>query len=178
MSRIPAIDPQSASGETAELFKTAEKNMGAVPNIIRVLGNSPAALKAYLTLSDILSETGFDAKEREAIALAVAGANGCNYCASAHSYISQSLKVSDDEIQRRLRGETEDPRLQAALTFARTLVEKKGWADDADLQAARDAGLGDKEIIELVALTVANFLTNYTNHVAETEVDFPEVSAR
>ncbi|MDZ7670882.1 MAG: hypothetical protein U5Q16_16195 [Gammaproteobacteria bacterium] len=72
MSRIPAIDPQSASGETAELFKTAEKNMGAVPNIIRVLGNSPAVLKAYLTLSDILSETSFDPREREAIALTVA----------------------------------------------------------------------------------------------------------
>jgi uncharacterized peroxidase-related enzyme len=175
MSRIPAVDPDTATGETAELFDAAKKKMGGVPNVLRVLGNSPAALKAYLTLSDVLAGTSFDAREREAIALAVAGANRCGYCAAAHSFISKNLKVSDDEIQRRLRGETDDARLQAALTFARTLVEKKGWADDQDLAAAREAGLGDREIVEIVALTVANILTNYTNHVADTDVDFPEV---
>lgn len=176
MSRIPAIDPSTATGATAELFAAAQKKMGAVPNVLRVLGNSPAALNAYLTLSDVLSGTRFDAREREAIALAVAGANECGYCASAHGFISRNLKVSDVEIRQHLRAESDNPRLNAALRFARAVVDRKGWAGDADLVRARDAGLTNQEIVEIVALTAANILTNYTNHIAATEIDFPPVA--
>ena len=46
---------------------------------------------------------------------------------------------------------------------------------DADLQAARAAGLNDAEIIEVVQHVALNILTNYTNNVAQTVIDFPEV---
>lgn len=173
MSRIPTIDPTTATGRTAELFSAVQKKMGAVPNVLRVLGNSPAALGAYLALSDTLSSSQFDAREREAIALAVAGANDCEYCASAHGFISRNLKVSDDDIQRHLRAESGDARLNAALRFSKAVVDRKGWAGEEELDAARQAGLTDQEIVEIVALTVANILTNYTNHIAGTEIDFP-----
>lgn len=176
MSRIDPINPDAATGKTAELFEAARKKMGAVPNLLRVLGHSPAALEAYLTLSDVLANTRFDAREREAIALTVAGANACDYCASAHGFISSNLKVSDEEIRKRLQGQSEDARLQAALTFAKAVVDKKGWVDDDDLQAVRNGGLETAEIIDIVALTVVNILTNYTNHVAQTEIDFPKIA--
>ena len=176
MSRIAPIDPNTATGPTAELFETAKQKMGGVPNVLRVLGNSAAALKAYLTLSDVLAETSFNAREREAIALTIAGANDCNYCASAHGFISRNLKVSDSEVRQHLRGESDQPRLNAALRFAKAVVDKKGWAGDEDLASARDGGLTDQEIIEIVALTAANILTNYANHIADTEIDFPALA--
>ena len=39
----------------------------------------------------------------------------------------------------------------------------------------REAGYGDGEISEIVANVAKNIFTNYFNHVAQTEVDFPEV---
>lgn len=173
MSRITTIDPKTANGKTAELFDLVQQKMGKVPNVLRVLGNSPAALQAYLALSDALAGSRFNAREKEAIALTVAGANDCAYCASAHGFISRSLKVSDADIQGHLQAESSDPRLNAALQFARAVVDRKGWAGEQDLDAARQAGLSDQEIVEVVALTVANLLTNYINHVAGTEIDFP-----
>lgn len=178
MSRIPAVDPESASGKTKELFETAKKKMGGVPNILRVMGNSPVSLNAYLTLSGIVAESEFDAAEREAIALAIASANNCDYCASAHTAISKDLKVSDDKISEYLKGKASDERLQAAITFAKSVVDNKGWVGDDGVQEARDGGLSDKEIMEVVTISVLNILTNYTNHVAGTEIDFPEVKAK
>lgn len=175
MSRINAIDPENATGETRELFDAAKEKMGGVPNVLRVLGNSPAALKAYLTLGEILGNTAFDAREREAVALTVAAANGCNYCASAHTAISKSLKVSDDDIESQLEARSDDARLQSTLQFAKTVVEKRGWVSDADLEQARGAGLEDSEIMDVIAIVILNMLTNYSNHVAETDIDFPEV---
>ena len=37
----------------------------------------------------------------------------------------------------------------------------------------REAGYGDGELVELVALVALNVLTNYLNEVAQTDIDFP-----
>ena len=98
--------------------------MGAVPNLTKVMANQPAVLDAFLGLGDALSKGSFDPKTREAIALTVAGANTCDYCASAHSAISQSLKVEQSEIDLHLKGQSSDPKLTALLTFANAVVKR------------------------------------------------------
>lgn len=175
MQRLNSIDPTTATGEAKELLDNVQKKLGATPNVLRTLANSPAALKAYLGTSEALSSGRFDAKTREAIALTVAGVNGCAYCASAHTAISKGLKVEASEIQRRLEGHSADPMLDAALVFAGKVVEKQGWVSDEDIHDVRAAGHDDELITEIVANVVANILTNYLNHVANTEIDFPEV---
>ena len=175
MQRLTSIDPDTATGEAKELLDAIQQKLGMTPNVLRALANSPAALKAYLGTGEALAGGRFDTKSREAIALAVAGANDCEYCASAHTAISKGLKVDDPEIQRRLDGHSADPALDAALVFARKVVDTQGWVDDEDLRAVRAAGHDDELITEIVANVVANILTNYINHVADTEIDFPKV---
>lgn len=125
-----------------------------------------------------MSRGRLDAKSREAIALAVAGANHCAYCASAHAAISRSLKVEDSEIGLRLDGHSSEPALDAALVFAGRIVETQGFVSDADLAAVRGAGHDEETIVEIVAHVVANIFTNYLNHIAQTEIDFPLVELK
>lgn len=178
MTRLTQISDDQANPAAAELFGAIKSNVGMVPNLYRVLANEPAALKATLTFGQELDKGSFDKKTREAIALTVAGANNCDYCASAHSAISKSLKVDDAEIVSRLRGKSSDTKLQAILTFANEVVETRGFVSDAQLRSAKDAGLNDGEIVETIVNVVANILTNYVNHIAQTEIDFPEVKAQ
>jgi len=175
MPRLSPIDPAVTSGETKALLDGVQQKLGVTPNVIRTLANSTAALKAYLGFGEALAGGRFDARSREALALTVAGANDCEYCASAHSAISKGLKVDDLEIERRLGGHASDAALDAALVFARQVVEKRGFVSDADIAAVRSAGHDDEAITEIVANVVANILTNYVNHVAQTEIDFPKV---
>lgn len=95
MPRITQVDPAQAQGETKNLFDAVQGKMGAVPNLIRVMGNQPAVLNAYLANSAALQDGTFDAQTREAIALVTAGFNSCGYCASAHTYIAKSLNVDE-----------------------------------------------------------------------------------
>lgn len=178
MPRIKQISDTDAAPATASLLTAINGKVGMTPNLYRVLANEPAALKAALTFNETLGEGSFDPKTREAIALTVAGANNCDYCASAHSAISANLKVDAGEINKRLNGKSSDPKIQAVLTFSKAVVDERGFVSDAELQAARDAGLSDGEIVETVVNVVANILTNYVNHVAQTDIDFPEVKAR
>ena len=175
MSRLTQIADADASQEAAGLFAAIKSKVGVVPNLYRVMANEPAVLAAALGFNEALGKGSFDAKTREALALAVAGENACDYCASAHSAISRSLKVDDAEIASRLKGRSADPKLNAILSFAVAVVEKRGLVSNDDLAKAREAGLTEGEIVETVAATVANILTNYINHVAQTEIDFPVV---
>ena len=142
------------------------------------MANQPAVLEAFLALGGALAKGAFDPKTREAIALAVAGANSCDYCASAHSAISRSLKVDPKEIEHRLAGRSDDPKLQALLLFARKIVDSRGLVSDVDIAAVKAAGYDDAAITEVTANVVANIFTNYINHVADTEIDFPVVRTR
>ncbi len=175
MPRINPVDLDTAEGQTRTLLDAIRKKYGRIPNLLATLAQAPAALDAYLGLGRALGGGSLDAGLREQIAVAVAGANSCGYCASAHTAIGTSVGVDAAELEANLRGEAAEPRTQAALDFALVIVEKRGRASDDDLQRVRDAGFGDGEITEIVVNVVANIFSNYFNHVAQTEIDFPVV---
>ncbi len=175
MPRIHPIDPDTAGGKTRTILEGIRKKSGRVPNLLATLAQSPASLNAYVGLGQALGGGSLDAGLREQIAVAVAGANNCGYCASAHTAIAKSVGVDAGELAANLRGIAGDARTQATLDFAIAIVEKRGWVSDDDLQRVRDAGFGDGEITEIVVNVVANIFTNYFNHVAQTEIDFPVV---
>jgi uncharacterized peroxidase-related enzyme len=175
MTRIDAVDPRTATGEAKTLLDAVEKKMGMVPNLTRGLAHSPAALEGYLSLMGALSKGELTPRQREQIALAVAEANGCDYCLSAHSAIGGRLGLDEAEMRRNRRSESADTRTNALLRLARRVVDTRGEVSDGDLKTARASGLGDGEIVEVVAHVALNVLTNYFNRLANTEIDFPVV---
>ncbi|MFG0305479.1 MAG: carboxymuconolactone decarboxylase family protein [Phycisphaerales bacterium JB040] len=175
MPRITPVDHASATGTQKELLDGVKKKIGKVPNLLGTMAHSPAVLKTYLALGDTLGEASLSAGFREQIAVAVAGANRCGYCASAHTAIGKGAGVSGDELARNLKGEASDAKTQAALDFARAVVAKRGFVEDSDFASVREAGFNDGQILEIITVVVANILTNYLNHAIETDIDFPKV---
>lgn len=173
MSRITQISDGDVQPEAAQLFEAIKSKVGKVPNLYRVAANQPAALSGLLSLGEELGKGSFDAKTREAIALAVAHANNCDYCDAAHTAISKSLRVADVDVEAHRNGRAQDVRTNAILNLSVAIVEKQGFVSNEDLSAARAANLTDSDIIETVANVVANIFTNYLNHVAQTDIDFP-----
>lgn len=177
MARLIQILDSSADAETSGIFDAIRRKIGMVPNLYRVAANRPAVLRALLSANDSLSGGSFDAHTREAIALAVAKRNACDYCASAHSAIAAGLKIDADTIRDHLAGHAADARLQAILTLAVAIVDRRGRLADSELGTARAAGLSDADIVEILGNVVVNIFTNYLNHAADTDIDFPVVTA-
>lgn len=175
MNRIAQLDPTQATGKTRQLLDGVQAKLGLVPNLFRVLGNSPAALEGYLNFSGALAGGVLNAQVREQIALAVAEINYCGYCLSAHTYIGGKAGLNEKQIADARHAAAASDKTDAILKLARSVIVQRGEVSDADFQAARTAGLNDAEIVETVAHVSLNTLTNYLNHVARTVVDFPEV---
>lgn len=177
MSRltIPARDAAPAASQP--LFDAVEKSLGLVPNLFLLVGQSPAALEGLLGLNGALGKA-LDGQMRERIALAVAQANGCDYCLSAHAYLGENFaRLDPAEIARNRTGHSADPRADAALVFAARVLENRGRVSDGDLASVKLAGYDEAEIVEIVALVAVNIFTNYVNNVAQTDIDFPVVRA-
>ncbi len=174
MARIePNTNP---SEDTKKKLEAIEAKLGVVPNIFKTFAHSPAVLNFYMQGSGALGDTSVSGKLRESIALAVAGANSCDYCASAHTKIGEGTGLSAEELKLNLSGKSADPKNQAALDFSLLLVEERGNVNDNDVQALRDAGFTEGEVLEIVAVVSFNIFTNYFNHVVDTNIDFPLVS--
>lgn len=173
MQRIPAADLSKTAGRTREQLDTVQRKMGRVPNLHATMANSPAVLNAYMRLHDALSQTSLDTRLRELLAVAVAAENGSDYCVAVHTETGRNLKVAEEELHRAQDGESSDPKTLAALRFAKALVQKRGRVSDGEVAALKAAGFGNAAVLEIVASTVMNIFTNYTNHVAATKMDFP-----
>jgi uncharacterized peroxidase-related enzyme len=160
-------------------LRAVKKQLGSVPNLFRVIANSPSALEGYLGLNGALAKGKLGGAMRERIALAIAEINGCDYCLAAHSYLAKNLaRLDDAEIAANRDGSSYDAKSNAAVRFAVQVAAERGQVANNDLEAVRATGLGDAEIIEIVLHVALNTLTNYVNEVAQTDIDFPKVAAR
>jgi uncharacterized peroxidase-related enzyme len=179
MSRIPTPPSIAASPAASQpLLQAVEKQLGSVPNLFRLVANSPAALEGYLGMMGALAKGALPAATRERIALAVAEVNGCDYCLAAHAYLGKNLaRLDDAEIAANRAGTSGDAKADAAVRFAVQVARERGHVGDAALQGVRAAGWSDAQVIEIVQHVALNTWTNYINEVAGTEIDFPAVPA-
>ena len=118
MNRITPLDPRQATGKTKALFEGVQAKLGAVPNLLRTIGNSSAALEGYLNFSGALAGGKLSAQEREQIALTVAETNLCSYCLSAHTFIGSKLGLGQDEIADARRATATHAKTDAVLKLA------------------------------------------------------------
>lgn len=175
MSRIQLVNPAATSPDRKVLLDQIAQAFGATPNMFRVVANSPAALKSMWGSFGALGSGVISAKLGEQIAVAVADRNACEYCLAAHTALGRKAGASVEEMAAAQRGESTDSPTAAALRFALKLANDRGNVSDADMQAMRQAGFNDEQIVEILAHVALNLFTNYVNVAFAVPVDFAPV---
>ncbi len=175
MPLLNTIDPATATGKAKEIFDGPLK--GKHLNIFKGMANSPAALQAYLGMAGTLGEGSFSSAEQEIIALVTAEKNTCDYCLAAHTYMGKAAGLSEGQTVEARPGHLADAKLNALATFTAALLDKKGFADEGDISAFKQAGYTDEHVVEAIANVGLNFYTNFFNHVNGTDVDLPAAPA-
>ena len=153
----------------ARVGAIAEKS-GFVPNVFRALARRPAELRAFLDYHDALmnSDEGLSRAERELVVVATSGANHCTYCVVAHGAILR-VRTKDPEIADRVAtnpgGVELSRRERAIVDLALLFATDSASLTEADLDAARAAGLTDEEIWDVGAITALFAMSNRLAHL-------------
>jgi uncharacterized peroxidase-related enzyme len=175
---LTAVNPDQTTGKAKDLLSAVKAKLGMAPNMMRTMANSPAVLEGYLNFNAALGGGELPTGLREQIALAVAEANSCEYCLSAHTALGKMAGLKPEQVSQSRDAAASDPKADAALKFAVSVVNSRGAVTDAEFSKVRAAGFSEGEVAEILAHVAINVFTNYFNKAALTVVDFPKVEAR
>jgi len=168
IARLHVPDEEDVSDEVKELWAGPRERLGFVPNVLRVFALRPRHLLAWWAYYDELmrEESGLTKAQREMIAVVVSAANRCHYCIVSHSAALRKLTKEPDFVDRLATGYKYadlEPRDRAMLDFAVKLTEASDRCTDEDVEALRDAGWNDEEIMDITQVAA---MFNFTNRLA------------
>ena len=162
----------TAPAASADILNSVQKAWGFVPNLHRVLAESPAALEAYSALWSIAEKTSFTPQERNIVYLAIIYENECTYCMAGHTNLSRMAKVDDDAIAAVRDGRPiADAKLEALRVFAAKTTRQRGVVSQAEVAEFKAAGYDNRAALDVLVLAATKLISNYTNHLAQTPVD-------
>jgi uncharacterized peroxidase-related enzyme len=171
---MPRILPVTGDHPSRSTLDAIAKQLGVVPNLFATIAHSPESLAMLLTATADLAKGALSAREIELVNVYTSELNGCGYCVSAHTALGKRAGIAGEEIDRARLGVAASPREQAILGLVRRVVRTGGASAGTELAAAREAGVTDRELVEVLAHVALKTFTNAVALVAQTEIDFPK----
>lgn len=159
------------------VFDHVQSDFGMVPNLFATIGYSENALTSYLAFQQAQTKGSFNAKEREAVFLAVSQVNGCQYCLAAHTAVGKMSGFSEDETVQLRAGTHPNRKLTVTTRLAAGITRHHGRPEPQLLEDFFALGYGEKELIDLVALVADKTFANYVHNLTQVPVDFPAAPA-
>ena len=161
-SRIPLLEREQVTPETAALYDRLYAERGCVPNMFKGLANVPdLMLGVVMLLKPLMGEGALPRWYKELIATRVAALNHCEYCVSAHRYLAAEFGASAEQIasvdDARTGGFERGPfteKEKAGLRYA-GLVHTSGHAINEAAFEAVSKHFGTAELVELTAVAAA-----------------------
>ena len=173
MSWIRIIDRAAAQGRLRALYERLQGPGGRIDNIMKVHALRPHTLDGHMSLyRSVLHHAGNRLQRDwlETLGVYVSHLNRCSYCVE-HHFAGLRRLLDDDVRAHQIREALEsgelagafDEREQAMLRYARELTRQPPAVVQGQVEALREAGLEEGEILE-VNQVVAYFA--YANRTA------------
>ncbi|MHA1598644.1 MAG: carboxymuconolactone decarboxylase family protein [Alphaproteobacteria bacterium] len=172
MTAFQVHDKTTAPTDSHPEMSGVEEKFGFMPNIYGVFAESPAIIKAYVSMTNLLGNGSFSPPEQQLMLLTVSAVNGCGYCVAAHTMGGRMTALEEDVIQA-IRNNTPvaDKKLAALHAFTKSVVENRGNMDVGSIEAFMDAGYTKAHVLEVNLAVAIKTMSNYINHMADTPLD-------
>jgi AhpD family alkylhydroperoxidase len=163
---VQTID-RAPQGSRAPLEKL-QQTFGMVPNVAGVIANSPVLANIFVPLFQGVHSGTFTEPEVQTLLLTNAVTNSCAWAVAFHSYLALKAGLAPADVQAiRERRAPRESRYAALSAYARGLIEKRGHVGEAAVTALLSAGFRPDQALEVLAVSAASTITNYTLNIAE-----------
>lgn len=172
MTDYPIHDENTAPEASRETLRTIKGAFGFIPNALGILAASNPALSGYLALDAKVAETSLSDAQVQSLILAISHENACHYCMAAHSAQAGMAGVAEKDIETLRQGQSpSDPKLRALITFGRSMVKKRGWLEQHEIDDFLAAGFTQANVFDVILVVAMKTITNYSNHITQAPVD-------
>jgi AhpD family alkylhydroperoxidase len=154
------------------LLEQAKKNLGMIPNLERVMAESPTLLEGYVHLWELFDTTSLSPIERQVVYQTANFENQCEYCVPWHTRLSQIAGMAPNQIEALRQGAgLEDPKLESLRRFTKSLILSRGKITEAELKAFFAVGYSAQQALEVILGIAVKTMSNYTNSITGTPLD-------
>jgi alkylhydroperoxidase family enzyme len=161
---IPALCRLTASSASAEILEEIQQSLGWVPHVFEAAAHSPSALDILWRQATSGSRMELSPRLRESVAERIAELYG--YGSSMHRCPASGGRIEE---------QADDPKERAVLALVTKIVKDQGHHAGFVVEAARQIGVTDREIIEVISLIAFHTWVHYISSVANTELDLPSL---
>ena len=171
------FDENNAPEPSKPYLTQAKAAFGLVPNVEGVMSQAPALLATYMTGWDKFYESSLDNQEMQIVYQTANFENNCEYCMPWHTILAEQSGLSEHDVEALREGASlQNTKQEALRVFTRDLVRTRGGIAPADLQAFFNAGYSEQQALEVILGLAVKLMSNYTNSIAQTELDGAAVS--
>lgn len=160
MPWIDTVTYEDASGKLKRLYDRVKGPDDNVDNIMMMHSLRPHTMEGHMAIYKYVLHHSANTVPKwflEVLGVWVSALNACSYCVEHHfAGLQRLLQDEDRGLAIRAAIEADDPSLapldaaqKAAMVYARKLTKTPGDMVQADVQALRDAGFDDGQILEI-----------------------------
>jgi hypothetical protein len=152
MASFPVHTIESAPERSRPALRQLQSAFGMIPNIAGAMATSPVLINSLVGLFGVT--------------------NACTWAVAFHTALALKEGIDPADVQAIREGRLpKDSKLAALSALARTMIEKRGRLDDADIDRFIAVGFGKDHALEVIAIVAASTITNYTGSVTRTPLD-------
>lgn len=173
MTEFTVFDESNAPAASKAPLKAVKAKYGFIPIMMGQMALAPSAMEAYMSLTSVFGHSSLSPIEQQVVLLTTSFENNCAYDMAAHSTLALSIGMERDSLLaiREGRNMDSDPRLEALRVFTMAVVRERGLVERAEQDVFLRSGFTKANILEVVTGVMLKNMSNYTNHLAETELD-------
>lgn len=163
VSGLNMVEEEAASDEVARIYAEIKREMQipVVPNIMKGLAVSPAALAIYWGMTrTFYQHTTLPEALTSMILFTIAETNNCQYCSASHELTCRTLGIDEETLKALIEdlGSVSPQRTRAIIEFAIKASHDPQGLMAEDYQRVREQGVTDEELTEIILIVaIAKF---------------------
>lgn len=166
MQTFPLHTIESAPEQSKPSLEALQRVFGMIPNVAAAMSTSPVLIGSLVGMFQRVHGGSFSEEQIQTILLTNAVTNACTWAVAFHSALALKEGLDPADVKAiRERRTPRSPKSAALSTLARTLIEKRGRLDEADVSRFLQAGFDKAHLLEVIAVVAASTITNYTGSV-------------
>ncbi|MGB6487380.1 MAG: hypothetical protein WBE91_10895 [Steroidobacteraceae bacterium] len=172
MQAFPVHTIESAPEQSKPSLEAFQGAFGMLPNLVGAMSTSPVLISSLVGLFQKVHGGSFSEDQIQILLLTNAVTNASAWPVAFHSALALKAGVDPADVKAiRERALPPNPKNAALSTLARTLIEKRGRLDDADVSRFLQAGFDKARLLEVIGVVAASTITNYTGNVTKPPVE-------
>jgi len=174
MTNFPVHTIESAPEGSKPALRQLQSAFGMIPNIVGAMSTSPVLINSLVALFGNVHGGSFTEAQVQTVLLTDAVTNASTWAVAFHTALALKEGLDPADVQAIREGRLpRDGKLAALSALAKTMIEKRGRLDDAEVDRFIAAGFGKDHALEVIAIVAASTITNYTGSITKTPLEPP-----